>query len=308
MNLIALFLGLAGERLLTRLFHLREPRWFDTYFDWGLGRLGSLQGPFAYLAAILLGLLPVLPVAAVTVLLWEVLHGWAYVMFSVVVLFFSFGPRDLGREVNDYIQAVESGDKERARQVAKELIEHEAPRESGRRERAIEEAICVQANNRIFGVILWFMILGPLLLGPLGAWVFRVTDLMRRRAVFESTRDGVVDDAEKNYLRAVQILHGALAWLPARLLAVGYALAGSFEDAISDWRSYYQDCADNFFHVNDDVVACAGSGALRPQTEKCPEEENPEVRAAHSAMRLVYRTLVIWVTVISLLTLVGLAV
>ncbi len=303
MNLIALVLGLVVERLLTNLLHLREPRWFDAYFDWGLKRLGGIKGPVAYLMAILIGLIPVLPIAAVQLAFRDVLLGLPYLAFAVLVLLFSLGPRDLGQEIDDYVDALDKGDSEAAQRIAKGLLEHEAPRESSSRERAIEEAICVQANNRIFGVILWFMILGPV-----GAWLFRVTDLMRRRAVFESRRDSVIHESEKNYLRAVQVIHGVLAWLPARLVAVGYALAGSFEDAVSDWRGYYHDCADQFFHVNDDIVACAGSGALKPQTEKCPDEENPDARAARSAKRLVFRALIIWVTGISVLTLFGWAV
>ena len=38
----------------------------------------------------------------------------------------------------------------------------------------MERAIYVQANNRIFGVVFWFLVLGPT-----GAWAFRVLDLLQ---------------------------------------------------------------------------------------------------------------------------------
>ena len=68
-----------------------------------------------------------------------------------------------------------------------------------------------------------------MILGPVGAWLFRVSDLMRRRAVFECGRVAESGDEVPGYGDAVQAVHGVLAWIPARLLAVGYALSGSFE-------------------------------------------------------------------------------
>ena len=65
MTLLALFLGLIIERLVTRLLHLREPRWLDGYFDWGFRhfQIPSQPGgkPFTVLTLIFC-LLPVLPV------------------------------------------------------------------------------------------------------------------------------------------------------------------------------------------------------------------------------------------------------
>ena len=152
----------------------------------------------------------------------------------------------------------------------------------------------VQANNRIFGVVFWFMVLGPA-----GAWLFRVADLIRRRAAFEAARDEDGEQGLATYLIVVRRVHGVLAWMPARLLALGFALAGSFEDAVSDWRGYYENCADQFFEVNDDVIACAGCGALQGR------EEPTEVEGARGAMSLVLRTLFVWVFFIAVLTLAG---
>ena len=100
---------------------------------------------------------------------------------------------------------------------------------------------------------------------------------------------------------AVRSLHGLMAWIPARLLAMGFALAGSFEEAIADWRGYYDNCAPRFFDVNNDVVACAGVGATGRATESCAVAPAARVRAA---IDLVVRTLwLIWCPVIAVLTL-----
>lgn len=301
MNLLALALGLFIERFLTQLFHLREARWLDGWFDAALRRIAGGRGLAAHLVGIGAVALPVLPVAAFAWYFREVLFAVPYLLFAVIVLMFSLGPRDLEDEVDEYVEAVRGGDTERAAQVAKEMLETEPPRSGGERTLAIEEAIFVQANNRLFGVVLWFM-----LLGPVGAWAFRVSDMFRRRSIFEAGRAESFSE-RRNYSVVAQRIHGVMAWLPARLLALAYALAGSFETAVSDWREYYQDCADHFFDVNDDVIACAGVGALGGAA--LPEAEAlPEVQGARNAMRLVSRTLWVWLTAIAVLTIFGFAV
>lgn len=300
MNLIALLFGIWIEQQLAHLLRLREPRWFDSYFDWGLRHLDPATGPRALVITVLLVILPVLPVAAISYLFRDVLLGLPYLAFALFVLLFSLGPRSLAEDVDDYARALAENDEVRRAQRAKAITEREVPPGQTERTQAVEEAIFVQANNRMFGVILWFM-----LLGPTGAWLFRVTDLMRRRAVFEGGRAREHTGRTPDYVAAVQRVHGALAWLPARLLAVGYALAGSFEDAVSDWRAYYLNCSEHFFEVNDAVLASAGAGALRNRAFGI------DVAAAESltsAMRLVNRTLIVWLTAIALLTIVGWAV
>ncbi|MDH3588382.1 MAG: hypothetical protein OEQ74_03140, partial [Gammaproteobacteria bacterium] len=98
MNLLALGLGLFAERFLTHLFHLREPRWLDQYFDRGLRLLGD--GWLSKIGAILIVLVPVVPVAAFAIVFRDTLLGLPYLAFAVFMLLFSLGPRDLEDEVD----------------------------------------------------------------------------------------------------------------------------------------------------------------------------------------------------------------
>jgi membrane protein required for beta-lactamase induction len=300
MNLIALFLGLALERTLTDLLELREPRLLDGYFDWLLRAMDRNPGVASYVIAGIGMVLPVLPVLWIAHAFGAHLLGLPYVAFASLVLVVSLGPRDLGREVRDYIAASEAGDAAAAERLAKEILESDPPTAPGGRVRAVEEAILVQANNRVFGVIFWFM-----LLGPAGALLFRVADLFRRRAVFEAGRSSLAGAGEPQSLVALTAIFGTLAWLPARLLAVGYAIAGSFEDAVADWRAYYDDCSESFFRINEDVVCAAGMGALRSASGSGSLAE--PAAAAAASLKLVNRTLVVWLTGISILTLLGFA-
>src|SRR5690606_4735310 len=51
---------------------------------------------------------------------------------------------------------------------------------------------------------------------------------------------------------------GAIDWLPARFTAVGFAVVGSFEEAIDCWRHHAQRFPDD----NDGVILAATSGAV----------------------------------------------
>src|SRR5690606_2824831 len=141
MKLIALLIGLAVERLATQLFHLRELRWLDRVIDRGFEQVNRFANWPPLLLVVLL--------AAVLVLPGDALFGFPYLLFAVVVLFFSVGPKDIGEEVNEYCAALESGDEERIRRSGKALLERDPPPTSDVGVSAIEAAVCVQANNRL---------------------------------------------------------------------------------------------------------------------------------------------------------------
>ncbi len=296
MSLLALLLALIVERGLTHLFHLREPRWLDRYFDWAARALGRRSGEARIAAAVVVVVLPVLPVALLDGALGGHLLGLPQLTFAALVLLFSFGPRDLNDEVDDYVAALERGDRDEAGRRAKELLEADAAGRSSVLREAVEEAIFVQANNRIFGVIFWFM-----LLGPAGAWLFRVSDLMRRRAAFEAARSGAEVRSSGG---ALAILHGLLAWIPARLAAGTYALAGSFEDAVGNWRIAVDQAAESVLDRSEDLLARVGKASLQPSLARLPPQ-GLDAATARGAWRIVSRSTWVWLAVIAALVLVG---
>ncbi|MFK8028891.1 MAG: regulatory signaling modulator protein AmpE [Gammaproteobacteria bacterium] len=305
MKLLALLLGLFIERVSTNLFGLREIRWLDRYFDRALALMGNGKGVRAYIVAVIAIALCALPVFAITYFIQAKFFGLfelaVSVIASVIVLFLALGPRDLSAEVDEFSAASARGDDEAMRRVAKELLEFDPPEKDDLLGGAVASAVFVQSTNRTFGVVLWFV-----LLGPLGAWVFRITDLMRRRAFYESDRREHEGKDELPFLRPVQNLHGILVWLPSRLAAMSFALAGSFEPATTAWKAYYSECSEEFFNVNDDVVASAGCGALGRQAQ-ADMAESPGA-GARCALSLVERSTIVWLVVISLLTIGGAAI
>ena len=214
------------------------------------------------------------------------------------MLFFSLGPKDIGEDIDDYCRALEEGDEERIANTAKALIETGVPDDAMARIQRVEEAVCVQANNRLFAVIFWFV-----LLGPVAAWAYRVTDLVRRRAVFKASRDG--NNVETRVVNAAAMLHGWLAWIPARLTAIGFGMAGSFDGAISAWRSPDDSSEQPQSEQSERLLARVGVGALALQAIENESPADRGVRGATAANGLVFRLLFIWAAVIAAMTLYG---
>lgn len=296
MKLIALMLALTLEHFASNWLHLRELGWFDPFLGFVLRRArasGRVVATLSFVAALALLLLPVGWVSVVLsadTLIWDA----AYLAFAVVVLFFCLGPRDLGNEVGDYCAALDRGDEERSRSVLAELAD--VPASAANVDTAsVEDAVFVQANNRIFAVVFWFV-----LLGPVGAWLFRLSDLARKRAVAFAD-----DPAEPAFVDRLAIaFHGVLAWLPARLAVIGYALGGSFDEAFDRWRNFHSAEGDPFYRGSERLLRFAGRAAM---SGFLAQPENSSA-GARNAMRLVTRTVWIWTTVVALMTLFGWAV
>lgn len=293
MKLLALILGLLLERFATHVLHLRELRVFDAYYDSVL-RVAR-RSPSWVIYPLIVAALMLLTAPVWLVSYWlerpEILWDLAYISFAVLVVFLCLGPRDLTEEVNEYCAALDGDDAESASRVLLEMSEAEDPRRS--EIDVVEDAIFIQATNRIFGVVFWFI-----LLGPVGAWVFRVSDLLRRRAVFESIRAG--GDA-RYALVAIEAIYGLLKWIPARLAMLGYVLTGGFDEGWLAWRNHVASERLPIDRRNDEIVTVVGKASM---TGALDEPTNSSA-AARSSMRLVRRTLFLWGTVIAVMTIFG---
>lgn len=300
MNLIALLIGLLVERLATQLFHWRRMRWLDRIIDSGFSLVKRVASWPALIPVALLAAVLVLPVYLVVVGLGGTLAGFSYLVLAVVVLFFSFGPTDIGEEVDEYCRALAADDEGAIHNAAKAIVEGDVPADARARVSRVEESVCVQANNRLFAVVFWFV-----LLGPLGAWAYRVTDMIRRRAVFNASRTEEPDDNLAAIREAAVMLHGWLAWIPARLTAIGYATAGHFDQAIAAMRAPGENRHATTSQSNENLLARVGTAALALQDVPGESVTERGVRGAAAAKRLVFRQLIIWAVIISAMTLYG---
>ena len=299
MKLIALLVGLAIERLATQLFHLRELRWLDRIIDRGCALAERVAHWPALIPVLLLTIVLALPVFLVVLALGDTLFGFPYLLLAIVVLFFSLGPKDIGEELDEYCSAIEADDEERVAQTAKALLERDVPEDPWQRIEEVEQAVFVQANNRLFAVVFWFVVFGPL-----GAWAYRVTDLVRRRTVFKASREAADDGAAHEIAAAASRLHSWVAWIPARLAALGYALAGSFDGALAAWRHGGVTQATTG-EQSERLLARVGVAALALAPLEDENQASRAIRGAGAASRLVLRVLFLWAVIIAGMTLYG---
>ncbi len=286
MTLIAILAGLLLERMLEHVQHLRRYERYHDYVVWMREHLRGerWQGRLGVLAL----LTPLLLVTAwLQTGLDGALFGLLGLVFAITVLVFCLGPCDLGLELTEYRAALTADNDELATRLARALLGTEPPDDMDAQARAVTHAVLTQANGRIFGVLFWFA-----MLGPFGAVLYRAVAELCRLLVL--THD--------DYAWAARRLGKILDWPPARLTAFGYALSGDFEAAVLRWRNLHADAA-HWGLSADDILIATGTGALDLDADSRDNFTWDQV--LQSAMSLVWRTLVMWVFVIALLTLAG---
>ena len=247
-------------------------------------------------------------------LLWGV--GWPLaVLWNVAVLYMTLGFRQFSHHFTRIRDALESADEDAARAA----LAHWQQVEVGQLPRSeivrhVIEYSVIAAHRHVFGVLGWFSILAALGLGPTGAVLYRLAEFAARY-YDEDKGDKGSTALQQSAARAWT----AIDWLPARLTALSFAVVGNFEEAIEGWRFH----AQNFPNDNDGVLLAATSGAinvrlgreaLRPRAEAdgaaasegdsgiTPGRE-PEVGHLRSVVGLVWRSVVVWMLLLALLTL-----
>jgi AmpE protein len=195
------------------------------------------------------------------------------------MLFLCLGPRDLADEVGPLLAARQRGDREAVIRHARMLQHGPEPDES---HRSLVGALFIQSHERLFGVLLGF-----LTLGPVGAVFYRLAS--RLPAQVEAL------EPETAAARAAAQLHGLAAWLPVRLTAALFALAGSMDDALAAWRRLGETgYAHSWRSHTWAVLAEVGCGALAAEEADGGPAVPPKLDAAlREVLRMQTRALLI---------------
>lgn len=193
--------------------HLRQWRWFLSY-EAGFNRfIGSWPSPIRLILNILP---PILIVGLISFLISGFFYGILELIFGVVVLLYCLGPENLWVEIYKYIQAASQNDQSGMEHVIRTF--HISPdREMGFHE-TLTRAIFVKANDRIFAVIFWFVVLGPL-----GAILYRLITIFSERVEW-----GLSDISQK--------VKQLLDWIPVRIFTFFFALGGHFVEVFTEWK------------------------------------------------------------------------
>ena len=289
-------------------------RWSARNFDAGKSAHGWLTWGFA------VGV----PSTASLLIYWLLVLtlGWAVaLLWSVAVLYVTLGFRQFSFHFTQIRDALADGDEGLARDLLarwQHTDAHELPQSEVVRH-VIEHSV-IAAHRHVFGVLAWYSVLAAFGLGPAGAVLYRVSEFVARY-----WQDGT-KHRHQPVSQALQQTAGhawrLIDWIPARITAVSFAVVGSFEEAMDGWRQHEK----HFDGDNDSLILAATAGAVNIQLGKTSVssgkgDDSPTVESttatvaarttgqiselAHMAVivGLVWRTVVMWILLLALLTL-----
>jgi adenosylcobinamide-phosphate synthase len=250
-------------------------------------------------------LLAVLPWALVSVAMHYFLRDVSVAaawIFNVAVLYLTLGFRQFSHAFTEIIEALRDGDLDRARVLLTEFRGESAAEYNGTEiaKVAIEEGL-INSHRHVFGIIFWFLILP----GPSGAVLYRLAGILEQKWGARSAEE------YGDFGKFAQKVFHYIDWIPVRLTAMSFAIAGDFEDAIYCWRSQ----ATTWMDPEQGVVLASGAGALGVRLGETlhhhgtvsfrPElglGDDADVNTMTSAVGMIWRALVMWMFVLALLT------
>lgn len=288
MSLISVILALLAESFISSLAELRRFDFFFRYVSWLRSKLPSFsfQNGSVTLVIVVAGTL--FSVWLISAMLGNVLSLFGF-LFGIAVLIFTIGPRDLDEDVQKIITSFENNDYEGANITASQLSGRTLSESPMQLAQIVKEEVLLQANTRLLGVFFWFI-----LLGPVGAVLFRLSTLLKENQQAEN------DD----FADASRELYRIMIWLPARICVLSYAVAGNFVDTMSYWNGV----SDLWLRDSEDFIVVSGVGALRYEQRVGRDElddEEPDIAGIQHALSLVKRAVIVWVVLLGLLTVTG---
>jgi adenosylcobinamide-phosphate synthase len=241
-------------------------------------------------------------------LLLQNLVGWPLALiWNAMLLYVCLGFRQFSFHFTEIRQALNQGDRRSARQsLAQWQGVDEATLSDRELVARLVETSVLAAHRHVFGVLTWFSLAAALGLGPSGAVAYRMAEWLARSWPRADKAEETGDVAERAH--RAETLWQVVDWLPARVTAISFAVVGNFEDALEGWRRNLQGAERN----PDQVILAASAGALGFQLPSVDIDQTgaatdakplPEPDHLAAVVGLVWRTVVMWMVLLALLTL-----
>jgi AmpE protein len=211
-------------------------------------------------------------------------------LFSIVILIYTFGPRDLDVDVRRVIHAGDDESKNEALQV---LLDIPIPEDPGECQTAAIDAVFSKALKRWFGIIFWFA-----LLGIYGALLYRLS-------VWITGEDCGLHDDQKDLITR---LRKVMEWPVAQLMTLSLAIATDFDSVYQAWKKYHVESGHGLFEGNNLFLLTSARTIVKSghaaQDGYADQLQGP-MATIKLSMDLVWRSLGVWATVLALLLLVN---
>lgn len=270
---MTIFLVVLIALVIERFFdwsHLRQWGWYGACEKFAMQKIPGAS-PYLVLVGAILPLMAVL--AILQYLFADLLYGFPWLVFQLVILLYCLGPKNLWADAFASANSLKKGDAQSAADTLQSTFHITASHHPDGLQRELLSQIYIAANQRIFAVIFWYMVLGL----P-GALMYR---LICVSSVMPST-------PEIN--AAARLVTQILDWVPARILGFLFALGGNFTRVLNCWRKRVLLGLDG----NDALLADCGVAAVTDDSEKIPDDGSAEKHA----LSLLDRTFIIVLVII----------
>jgi AmpE protein len=281
LRLLAILIALVIVWSAPQLARWRDDRWFRSWVN----RLGDTSGP-GRVAIILL--VPVIAAAIIAGILASLpFFDLAWLIFSIAVLVYTLGPREIETDIDAILRAPDTLRRDEAMAALRhdeEALTWFAP--------ALVGAAFYGALRRRFGVVLWF-----LLLGPAGGLGYRLAQILGRDASL------ALDSATRT---AAQRVADALDWIPAHLMVFAMALVSDFDAVIGAWKQWHHTSGSPRSRLDPDflgAVARAGVDADVEAGDGYVQDVSDPVAELEDARRVIRRVLIVWLAVVAAIVL-----
>jgi AmpE protein len=268
--------------LIERFFdwsHLRHWRWYTALQHTISQRLPG-KAAMIVLAATVAPLL--IAVGLISFLLNGTLYGFALLLFQLFIFLYCLGPQNLWADAFAAINALSQGDAKDASDKLKTLFGITDMKSAQSMHKQLLNQIFIQANHRVFAVVFWFV-----LLGPMGAVLYRAVSL---------SASSVHHDGSPEIAQSALSVENILDWVPVRILSFLFALGGHCSAVLNYWRKQVL----NGLNSNDDIMAGCGVAALADEEKRTMAEDGSVEREAISLLDRTFVIVLVLVAVVEL--------
>lgn len=281
-RLLALVIALSLVATLPLVRQWRDLRWLPWWAarcegTRGAGRVWLVLAPPAVLVAII-GI--IFSSADWLAVIW--------LAFAVLTLIYTLGPRYLEADIDAVLTASSRDEAARAAQALRVHADDDAalPLDSA----ALVEATVLSSLKRRFGVVFWF-----LLLGPGGAVLYRLAQSLGQHA-----------DTDAESRGAARRFAEGMDWPASHLMVFAMALVSDFDAVIGAWREWHRSPTRSPWTFESGFLGAVARASVDADVAAGDEGENDTdnpVIELTDTRRLLLRVLLVWLAVMAVLVL-----
>lgn len=269
--------------LIERFFdwgHIRHWSWYTNYQRLIAKRLPG-KAAYLVLAATIAPLL--IAVLIVSAAFDGFLYGLASLLFQLFIVLYCLGPQNLWADAFAAINALVQGDAQTAADKLRVLFGVTTLSSAQTAHKGLLEQIFIQANSRVFAVVFWYVVLGPV-----GAVLYRTISLSSNEIPNQELSPEVAQTAHSAEL--------VLDWLPVRAFTFIFALAGHFSQVVACWRKKVMLSAAS----NQEMLTSCGLAALGDEDNANIAEDGATEKEAISLLDRVFVIVLVMIAVLAL--------